>query len=308
MDTRFCLHPVIIDENTIFPCGKCPVCRMKYRKQMALRMFMEKSIDKPQNSYFITLTYNDQNIPVVSGRQCFDKDHITRFIDSLRHKLRNEGVTLRYFGTCEYGEEGYRPHYHFIFFLYGDRRFRRFEFKREFCDPLWHYGFTYDGSVTIRSIMYCTAYALKDDESLERDWRGFEEGRPFRVFSLRPGLGLSDNCISWWSNYISNDGDTRTSISIKSTKRSISSGIPVGVKRKIKDYYSDLYEQLKTSNQEWFNGSVSALFENAQRYGSARNYTNKNGVDPVNYDPDREIKAFRKALRQLSKSERKPLK
>ena len=119
MDTRFCLHPVILPDGTPFPCGKCPVCRMKYRKQMALRIFMEKQIEKPLASYFITLTYNEQNIPTYSGRPCFDRNHITRFIDSLRHRLRRYGITERHFGTCEYGEEGFRPHYHFIFFLYA---------------------------------------------------------------------------------------------------------------------------------------------------------------------------------------------
>lgn len=304
MDTRYCLHPVIVDEGMAYPCGRCPVCRMKYRKQMALRIYMEKSIEKPIDSYFITLTYNDQNIPIQQGRQCFDKSHVTTFLDSLRHKLRNEGYTLRHFGTCEYGEEGYRPHYHFIFLLYGDRRLRRHEFNHRFCMELWHYGFTYDGSVTLQSIMYCTTYALKDDEALERDWTGFEEGRPFRTFSRRPGLGLTDNCINWWSDYIFNDGDIRNSIRVRLPKRSVSAGVPVGVKRKIADFYPDLYDRLKDANMQSFEESLSALFDNAGKYGSMRNYTNKNGVDTIDFTPDKEIKAFRKALRIISKSER----
>lgn len=155
--------------------------------------------------------------------------------------------------------------------------------------------------------MYCTAYALKDDESLERDWTGFEEGRPFRVFSRRPGLGLTDTCINWWTDYVYNDGQPRTGISVRSTKRNVSSGIPVGVKRKIKDIYPDQYEVLKAANKSYFDESLSALFDKAKAYGSYRNYTNKNGVDPIDFSPDEEIKAFRKALRKLSKSARKPL-
>lgn len=307
MDTRFCLHPVIVDEGLAYPCGKCPVCRMKYRKQMALRIYMEKSIDKPIDSYFITLTYNDENIPVVRGRQCFDKNHVSKFLDSLRHRLGREGYSLRFFGTCEYGEEGYRPHYHFIFFLYGSRRMSRFEFNRRYVEEYWHYGFSYDGTVTIRSIMYCTCYALKDDESLERDWTGFEEGRPFRLFSRRPGLGLSDSCINWWSDYVANGGEIRTGISVHSTKRSVSSGIPTGVKRKISEFYPDLYEELKEANKSYFDESLSSLFDQAKKNGSYRNYTNKNGVDPIDFSPDKEIIAFRKALRRLSKAERNPL-
>lgn len=313
MDTRFCLHPVIVDEGVLYPCGHCPVCRMKYRKQLATRIYMEYSIEKPIDSYFITLTYDDQNIPIIAGRQCFSKEHVSRFLDSLRHKLRPFGFSLRYFGTCEYGEEGYRPHYHFLFFLYGlegsrPRRFGKFRFHHDLIESLWRYGFSYDGRVSIKSVMYCTCYALKDDEYLERDWSGFEEGRPFRVFSLKPGLGLTDKCISWWTDYVYNDGNYRYGLRFGSgLKRPISSSIPVGIKRKIKESNSDFYEDYKTQNKLNVEESLHYLSDNAKRFGSFRNYTNKNGVDSITFVPDLEIKAFRKALRELSKRERLPV-
>lgn len=305
MNQNYCLHPVIVDEGRVFPCGKCPVCRMKYRKQMALRIYMEQAIEKPMYSYFVTLTYNAEFIPVVRGRQCFDKLDLQRFLDTLRHKLRVFGFSLRYFGTCEYGEEGYRPHYHFIFFLYGDHRFGKYEFNDCVCGPSWSRGFTTCSHATLGRIMYCTAYALKDDEALERDWRGFEEGRPFRLFSLRPGLGLTDNCINWWSQYISNDGNVRNTLSTRSLYRSVSTGVPIGIKKKLSEYYPDLHESLKEANMRFFEESLSQLLENASKYGSARNYTNKCGVDPIDYTPDNEIKAFRKALRVLRKQQTK---
>lgn len=318
MDTRFCLHPVIIDEHTVFPCGNCPVCRMKYRKQMAVRIYMEKCIEKPFKSYFITLTYNEQNLPTIAGRPCFDKYHISRFLDSVRHRLRLFGLTLRYFGTCEYGEEGFRPHYHFIMFLYrsGDTfsenvqvfRDRHF-FNKEIVGRYWQYGFTYDGTVTGESIMYCTAYALKDDEALERDWRGFEQGRPFRVFSLRPGLGLTNKCLEWWHDYVFNDGQPRTSISIKGA-RSISTGIPVGVKRHLKERHPFSYEYIKDANLSFFEESVFELSANAGRYGSYRDYRVQSEDDYHEMDTsiDERVKAFRKALRRLHSQERTPLK
>lgn len=276
---------------------------------------MEYSVEKPKDAYFITLTYDEQNIPSCSGRQCFNKEHVSRFLDSLRHKLRDRGFSLRYFGTCEYGEEGYRPHYHFIFFLYGPGRPFRFvpsagvfEFHRDYVQPLWRYGFSYDGRVSIKSIMYCTCYALKDDEYLERDWAGFEEGRPFRLFSLKPGLGLTDKCVEWWTDYVYNDGDFRYGRTFeKGLKRKISSSIPVGIKRKIKDNEPEFYEIYKAANQANVDESLLKLAANAERYGSSRNYTNKNGVDPVSRIPDEEILTFRKALRELSKRERKAI-
>lgn len=315
MDTRFCLHPVVLPSK-IVPCGKCPVCRMKYRKQMALRIYMEKCLDKPKYSYFLTLTYNDENVPKIGDRFCFRKEDTTRFLDSLRHRLRSYSLSFRYFLTCEYGEEGYRSHYHLVCLLYGSGDFPSFYGKHAFnriCQELWPFGFTYDGTLTPYSILYCTSYALKDDEFLERDWKDFPEGKPFRLFSLRPGLGLSDNAISWWSNYISNGGDTRTALSVKLQKGSLSSGIPLGVKRRIKDYYEDLYEELKSANLRFLQDSSDCLAENAKKFGPSHVYGNTSDPSndpwsvPFNSTPDREIKAFRKALRELGKSKRNPL-
>ena len=314
MDTSVCLHPVYV-YGTPFPCGKCPVCRMKYRKQMAIRFYMEKCIDKPKYGYFLTLTYDEANVPQIDGRFCFCKDHVVTFLDSLRHKLRERDLSLRYFLTCEYGEEGYRSHYHLICLLYGSGSFRsKHEFNQEFCQKLWHYGYTYDGNLTPYSILYCTSYALKDDEYLERDWSDFPEGRPFRLFSMRPGLGLSDNCVNWWSNFVYNDGDIRSGIHLRLQKGNLSTGVPVGVKRKIKDTYPDIYESLKEANSRYLQESRDLLFENIERYGASSVYERANSYTPdmllKDFDstPDDEIKAFRKALRQLGKSKRNPLK
>lgn len=288
---------------------------MKYRKQMALRIYMEKCIDRPKYSYFLTLTYNDDNVPKIGDRFCFNKAHLVTFLDSLRHKLRERGLSLRYFGTCEYGEEGYRSHYHFVFLLYGSGSFRtKHEFNQEFCQKLWPYGYTYDGTLTPYSILYCTAYALKDDEYLERDWSDVPEGKPFRLFSLRPGLGLTDSCINWWSDYVYNDGAVRSGISLRLQKGNLSSGVPVGVKRKISEYYPDTYEFLKEANRKFLDSSRDCLLENAKRYGSRGVYLQSlpaslEGISEVlDQTPDREIKAFRKALRELGKRQRNPLK
>lgn len=313
MDSGYCLHPVVTKRGYWFPCGQCPVCRMKIRKQMAVRMYMEKSIEKPDYSYFITLTYNDNAIPTSSGRQCFSKKDIQTFFDSCKHKLYKYGYRQRYFVTCEYGEEGYRPHYHFIVFLYrhGESRavrFARHQYLHDVVEPLWNRGFCYDGNVSLASIMYVTAYALKDDESLERDWRGFEEGKPFRLFSLRPGLGLTDKCVNWWTDYAYNDGEVRSGITIHLPKRSVSSGIPIGLKRRIRDTYPDIYEILKECNKTAYQDSVPRLIENANKFGSTCYIEGMRRVDGNDFTPDNEIKAFRKACRELAKRQRKPLK
>lgn len=336
MDSRFCFHPVRIDDETVWPCGKCPVCRMKYRKQMAVRIYMEKCIERPVHSYFVTLTYDDEHIPTVLGRSCFKKEDLVTFLDSLRHRLRRDGFLLRYFGTCEYGEEGYRPHYHFLFYLYPEgwdpqgiypsspaRRYPKYitqdgklrpYFGVKVLESLWNKGFVYTGYTSLEATLYCTAYALKDDEALERDWIGYEEGKPFRLFSLRPGLGLTQKCTDWWSERIYNDGvDIRNSYHKDLKYRKLSTGIPVGVKRRISDNYPELYEKLKAANKESFDESRDSLQANGWKYGFDKWYgadyvESKGNVSRYTLDPDNHTVAFRKALRELGKKDRNPLK
>lgn len=318
MDTRFCLHPTIIGTQLV-PCGSCPVCRMKYRKQLATRIYMEMSLNKPVDNYFITLTYDDEHIPNVAGRQCFNKVHLLRFLDSLRHKLRSRGLSLRYFATCEYGEEGYRPHYHLLLLLYGEGKpFIRspragiFEFNRDYVETLWPYGFSFDGRISIRSVMYCTCYALKDDEAITRDWTGFEDGKPFRLFSLRPGLGLTPECVSWWTDYVYNDGVFRYGLRISAgLKHPISSAIPVAIKRRFKNDNPEFYEELKLANQRNREDSFQFLADNVKKFGPRSVYGRAYPSDRIgdfSSVPDDEVIAFRKALRELSKRDRKPLK
>lgn len=323
MDTSVCLHPVYLPDKGWVPCGKCPVCRMKYRKQMAIRIKLEQNIDKPIYSYFITLTYNEDSIPQFNGRDCFSKKHVTTFLDSLKHRLSRDGYSYRYFLTCEYGEEGYRPHYHAILFLYGRRsdsgstsrvHYPRltpglppphFFFNDNIIQPLWPFGFSYQGTVSSASVLYCTSYALKDDELLERDWKGFEPGKPFRRYSLRPGLGLTDKCCDWFYNYVFNDErDFRTSIRINAARGPVSSGIPLGIKRRIKDNYPDLYDSFKMANSAFMEKAQDKLDGCAASYGPTKIYGRV--YDPTVFpvfdgSVDKEVIAFRKALRKMNK-------
>lgn len=289
---------------------------------MALRIYMEKLIEKPDYSYFITLTYDEDHIPICKGRECFSKADITTFLDSLKHKLRRDGFTFRYFFTCEYGEEGYRPHYHALLFLYRLPNFAKrvsyprlspgkqaphFYFAEQILYPLWKRGFVYQGTVSGASVLYCTSYALKDDEQLTRDWTGFEEGKPFRRYSLKPGLGLTDRCLSWWLEYIQNDGvNIRNTVTVHLSQRHISSGIPVGVKRRMARDYVDIYEQLKEVNLRAFNESFEDLKKNLLKYGTTSVYRgDKHYLSLYTDKPDKEMIAFTKAIRQMHKTQNK---
>lgn len=282
---------------------------------------MEQNIEKPAYSYFLTLTYAPEFIPVLEGRNCFSKKDIDTFLDSLKHRLSRDGYSYRYFLTCEYGEEGYRPHYHALLFLYRKPdtvsecvRYPRltpgmqaphFYFGEKVVGPLWRKGFVYQGTVTPESVLYCTSYALKDDESLLQDWTGFEAGKPFRRYSLKPGLGLSEDCLSWWTNYVYNDGeDIRNSFRIKTRIRPLSTGIPVGIKRRLEQYYEDVHELLSGLNIDSLRSMQEELADNSSAYGSRMVYRNGERFTDENFtlSKDNEILAYRKAIRKLCKS------
>ena len=65
-----CLKPILLQKNVDrslypdgleVPCGKCLACRITKRREWSLRMFHELHYHK--DSSFVTLTYDDCNIP-----------------------------------------------------------------------------------------------------------------------------------------------------------------------------------------------------------------------------------------------------
>ena len=114
------------------PCGKCADCRAKEYNAWRFRVRTEFNAlkDKGWNVGFITLTYDEKNLPKIPKKcfqkeeeykeiSCFNKNQVRNWISEIRHyckyhyKMVN-GDNLRYFITSEYGELTHRPHYHAI--------------------------------------------------------------------------------------------------------------------------------------------------------------------------------------------------
>lgn len=104
------------------PCGKCLGCRMDYSRRWADRMMLE--MEDHEESYFITLTYNDDHLPwnpmpdlhtgeIIDSVKTLRKEDLQKFIKRLR---KQTGQDLMYFACGEYGEHTSRPHYHLIVF------------------------------------------------------------------------------------------------------------------------------------------------------------------------------------------------
>lgn len=145
------------------PCGKCEECRSTLQNDWFVRCFFEWR-STLGDTFFYTLTYNNDNLPSYCGIPVFSKRHIQLFIKRLRAQLRNFDVSLKYMVTSEFGHITHRPHYHALFYL--DKKFNPFQFY-SLVQKTWGYGFVqYGNNVGVVNsylgIQYVVKYITKD--------------------------------------------------------------------------------------------------------------------------------------------------
>ena len=160
-----CAKPYIPTTGTPAPCGQCPGC-LTNRKQLWTHRIMLESQGHDQNS-FITLTYNDENLPLNSqGIPTLKKRDLTLFIKRLRDRVPKK---LRYYAVGEYGSNGSRginPHFHICLFGADER------YQPEIFDS-WQaetgrgthefqsLGHSLTGTLTPQSAAYVAGYVQK---------------------------------------------------------------------------------------------------------------------------------------------------
>ncbi len=178
----FVRNSAFVDLPLTLKCGQCSGCRLEHSRQWAMRMYHEASL-WPQNS-FITLTYDDDNVP---SDRSLDFDHWTLFAKRLRKKYaqyeytswinpdtgrlnhtRKQTHFIRFYMAGEYGELFDRPHYHACLFNHDfpDKVPLKTEngitlFTSAELETLWPYGFSSVGTLTFDSAAYCARYVMK---------------------------------------------------------------------------------------------------------------------------------------------------
>lgn len=150
-------------------CGKCEECKQQNRSEWFTRCFFEWKKNDCKNTYFYTLTYNKENLPLWNGIQHFSKRHLQLFMKRLRKLLNPLGITIRYLFSCEFGELRGRCHYHALFFL--SKEINPYWFYR-LVEKAWSYGFVkYGDNVglvnSVNGIQYVTKYITKDYSHLD---------------------------------------------------------------------------------------------------------------------------------------------
>lgn len=112
---------------------------------------------------FLTLTYDNDHLP---DDYSLSLDDYQRFLKRLRDAI---GGGIRFVGCGEYGDQGRRPHYHFLIFGYDfpDRKVWRrtqsgkYNFRSEQLEKLWTDGHAEVGLFSPEAAGYVARYTLK---------------------------------------------------------------------------------------------------------------------------------------------------
>lgn len=150
---------------------------------------MAQEDKRSSSSYFITLTYDTDTVPInEQGQMTLRKKDYQNFMKRLRERTKTycnanyiDTPKLRYYAVGEYGTRRFRPHYHAILFNCP---------HPELIYSSWQLGDVHIGTVGGASIAYTTKYIDKPHRvpSYKGDTRQPE-------FSLSSN-GLGDNYVS----------------------------------------------------------------------------------------------------------------
>ena len=197
------------DRPVTVPCGRCMECRLKKKREWALRCLHESSLHE-ENSW-LTLTYDDEHMP---SRWQLRKSDLSEFIKRLRSREAYDATKagrrerrFKFFGCGEYGGKFDRPHYHLLLFGYHFRDSEFFTvqngfrvFKSELCDEVWSRGICDLGEVTFDGMAYLAKYVTKRDRKEEEALKscGYE---PEFLLMSRGGRYSRGIGYEWWKQY-----------------------------------------------------------------------------------------------------------
>lgn len=181
------------------PCGRCIGCRLEHSRQWATRIMFESQLH--DSSAFITLTYNDENLPFPPS---LNYKHFQDFMKRLRKRFGK----VRFYMCGEYGDINLRPHYHAALFgvdFAGDRQLYRVTdsghniYISDDLASLWPFGFSSVCELNFDTAAYISRYVTKkitgDAAKAHYSFTDAETGEvydrvpEFAHMSLKPGIG-----------------------------------------------------------------------------------------------------------------------
>lgn len=228
-------------------CGQCFNCINMKRYHWVKKMSLEKSYWK--NTYFITLTYNDDHYP----GQLVVKD-VQNFIKLLRYRL-NE--SFRYFCSGEYGSRTARAHYHMILFTNYDLDldFRKQTktgplFESKLLNECWKKGFIWVAhDLDNMSFAYVSSYSNKN-------YLKTHQNQVRKEFNKKVNEIIENKNLSGFLKYVEIDKLVPMILFKKNEFIIMSKKPPIGSSEKLN------YKQLPSSLLKWFNNKIKYNEEN----------------------------------------------
>lgn len=235
-----CLSPVSITRELagrkytqVVPCNHCVECKSK--EQQAFVNRCSQAAKDLGNVWFITLTYNEDNVPVQydldgeiqevnpeTGEVMFAPSARHRTLDrqdiknwKKRVKMRYERkygkkLSLNYMICGEYGPQTHRPHYHAMFFgLDQDaKNMLEQDWKENYGFTFFKYvpSFSIDGVNQVdRVSKYCSKYCIKVEELEDEQVKQHLVQKPRKMTSKGLGFPQGKDFIALQRYYLAQD-------------------------------------------------------------------------------------------------------
>lgn len=206
-------------EVMLIPCGQCIGCRIRQREDWTTRIELEARDYPKEEVWFITLTYNDDQVPGMILRtgeimrkvqytwkpgesrpesvQTLLYEDIQKFLKRLRKAYKGK---LRYFVAGEYGEQTARPHYHMILYGWQPTDLKNLYkihhngyYTSKWMENIWGMGQILIAQAVPETYRYVAGYITKKmyeiDGKKANAYYELGQSKPFACMSLKPGLG-----------------------------------------------------------------------------------------------------------------------
>lgn len=182
-----------IPEYIFVDCRRCAECISRRNKSARDRMLLDFALIKKHYEFlFVTLTYDEQHLPVRNFTNTVDdtlhdivSGHLREFFEGIRHHY---GKSVRHFVCSEYGDTKGRFHLHAVFAFQKSSpenmelledievtKFKPRSVRRGFHSPLlakfWTQGLVHIGdSYAANTVLYISEYLHKCKHLCYQSW------------------------------------------------------------------------------------------------------------------------------------------
>ena len=195
-------------------CGKCLNCKLKKSRDWATRCQYEMDRFPEGSSLFLTLTYDDDNLPtrkvkrqtlVKPVKSWFSSVPVLNFrdIQLFNKRLREAIGPFRFFLCGEYGPTTFRPHYHGVYFGlkmsdFPDAKIWRdtshghssITYVSEKLNKIWKLGRVNFSLASFETCAYISRYICKPGKDFALKCEAEKIVPSKLLMSRRPGIGM----------------------------------------------------------------------------------------------------------------------